>query len=200
MTESYIHLHGNIYIALQAFSSEYQFSDNEVVVVSARSVWHEIEGSTSKEIEQLHRIAFPTLRSVILFHHIAKKIEGQNRSLKIIFRVEDLLEQQVWICFLLGCHLVVSHGMGFEETILSFKPLHQVFDQFSVAYGISFEQSLRAFCAAKCLNWIDFEVSPTLGPSSLSMIDNLVHENRSVRLFLKTSPDWIDHRYFSIWS
>jgi hypothetical protein len=51
--------------------------------------------------------------------------------------------------------MIMSHGLGFEETYLAFRPLHGFFKNTSYL-EIPVENTLRAFCCAKCLNWIDF--------------------------------------------
>ncbi len=62
---------------------------------------------------------------------------------------------QVKTLMLLGCHLVMSQGMGFEETVLAFRPLNTLL-QMNLRGISSFESILRAVCCAKCLSWIQF--------------------------------------------
>jgi hypothetical protein len=64
---------------------------------------------------------------------------------------------QIRVFLLLGCHLLISQGLGFEETVLTFRAINETFaSHYSGVPAI--EQYLRAVCCAKCLKWIDFEV------------------------------------------
>jgi hypothetical protein len=49
----------------------------------------------------------------------------------------------------------MTRGLGFEEAYLAFRPIYCLFERTS-SDGMSVEKSMRAFCCAKCLNWIDF--------------------------------------------
>ena len=86
---------------------------------------------------------------------------------------------QIRNSFFLGCHLIMSHGLGFEEAFLSLRSLHELFDRFYQESNISVEKSLRAFCCAKCLNWIDFRIST----GNDIQIDRFVHDARWCAIF-----------------
>jgi hypothetical protein len=45
--------------------------------------------------------------------------------------------------------------MGNEETLLSFKSVHVLFEKYFAASNLSVKKSLRSLCCAKCLDWID---------------------------------------------
>ncbi len=88
-------------------------------------------------------------------------------------------KQQVSIAFLLGCHLIMSNGLGFEEAYLSFKPLYGPIDRY---FGnLEFTCSLRALCCAKCLSWI---ASDSEGETMLygqMEMDEFMHYSRHTR-------------------
>ncbi len=63
-------------------------------------------------------------------------------------------EQQVAIAYMLGCYLIMSNDLGFEEVCLAFTPLYETIDR--CVGNVAFTSSLRSLCCAKCLGWIDF--------------------------------------------
>jgi hypothetical protein len=72
----------------------------------------------------------------------------------------------------------MTHGLGFEEAFLSFRSFHELFQ--SYAEGVSVENVLRAFCCAKCLNWIDFKAASDAEnkPSKSINIPEFIHYSR----------------------
>ena len=87
----------------------------------------------------------------------------QNCSGQVVVHAGVIPHVQVRMCFLLGSHFIMSHGNGFEETFLNFKPLHGLFNRFCTVEGIhsSLCKGWRSLCAAKSINWINFQESPT---------------------------------------
>jgi hypothetical protein len=86
--------------------------------------------------------------------------------------------QQVASAFLLGCYLILSTGLGFEEACLAFRPLSETIDR--CIGNVVFKNSLRALCCAKCLNWIDFRrdsESETMLHQQIE-IDEFIHYSR----------------------
>ena len=77
---------------------------------------------------------------------------------------------------LIGCHLIISKGLGFEESFLAlkaFRPFHPLFEKhFSLL-----ESLFRAVCCAKCLNWIDFSVDATESSTQIWM-EEYIHYAR----------------------
>ncbi len=65
--------------------------------------------------------------------------------------------QQVAVTFLLGCHLLMTHGLAFEEVVLALRPLQaKIGDVLGPLGCAAFSTALRAVCCARCLDWIDF--------------------------------------------
>ena len=85
--------------------------------------------------------------------------------------------KQVKAIMLLGCHLIMSQGMGFEETILAFRPLNSLL-QMKLRGISSFEAMLRAICCAKCLGWIHFRLEHTEKPDAAIHMDEYIHYAR----------------------
>ena len=98
---------------------------------------------------------------------------------------------QVRVCFLLGSHLIMTHGIGFEEVYLSFRPLHALFNHFSTEKGVhsSICKAWRALCASKCIGWINFCKSTSRNSSRDRMdcidLEEMVHY---ARYYLLLSP------------
>jgi hypothetical protein len=85
--------------------------------------------------------------------------------------------RQAKTLMLLGCHMVLSQGMAFEEAFLIFRPLHSLIQTYYT--GISaFEILLRAMCCAKCLNWIDFGLACNSRPKGCIQINEFFHYAR----------------------
>jgi hypothetical protein len=86
--------------------------------------------------------------------------------------------RQARTLMLLGCHMVISQGMGFEETFLIFRPMQSTLKTHLI--GISaFEVLLRAICCAKCLNWINFGLDSNNRPANCVQMDEFIHYARS---------------------
>jgi hypothetical protein len=171
-------LHSKIYITSQDDPPEEKLKDR--VYVQFTHILDRIENLRQKNAVSHTRAMFPTLSGIYLFDSMAKSLEQENRGLKLDFVVKNKIEEQINISLLLGCHLVMSHGLGFEETYLSFKPWHHLLEQHLSAHEISVKHLLRCFCCAKYLDWIDFRLSPTVGSTSQVIIDKLVQDERSV--------------------
>ena len=93
--------------------------------------------------------------------------------------------RQTRTLMLLGCHMVMSQGMGFEEAFLIFRPLRSLIQNH--LKGISaFEILLRAICCAKCLNWINFGLSGNIRSENCIHMDEFIHYARLGDLFLLT--------------
>ena len=78
------------------------------------------------------------------------------------------------VALLVACHLIISRGLGFEESFLAFSTLKKsLANPFSQHFNSpSFVGVLRAMCCAKCLNWVDFHKGPEsehIRPGQLDM-------------------------------
>ena len=98
-------------------------------------------------------------------------------------------QTQEAVAFLVGCHLMLSHGYGFEETILLFRPPNELIatyyaDQRHVNY--SFKNLLRAVCCAKCLGWIDFHADPETESTGYPHIDMAQNDHYSRYAMLRS--------------
>ena len=85
--------------------------------------------------------------------------------------------RQARVLFNLGCHLLMSNGLGYEETLLAFRP----FTTLIASHGpgqVWAESFWRAICCAKCLNWIDFKPMQAEGSCEKLHMDEYIHYAR----------------------
>jgi hypothetical protein len=177
-----IHIHNKLYIALsddgcwsdalanRNFEDYNLFSPMETFLASDRQANERNKTQFDDSIMNIFGLS-----DIFLFDDIMKSELAKNSfGFKQLVNIGSDPVTQARSSFLLGCHLIMSHGLGFEETFLSLRPLHALFDQFSQMENISLENSLRAFCCAKCLNWIDFRIST----ENDIQIDRFVHDVR----------------------
>lgn len=164
MASATVNIYNNFYICLSDLEEAEQQLDaeREMLIPFARSTkTHDSDESMAAVLQHpcnfKKRSIFENsyLSAIFHFDAMVKRILNQHLLHKIIFCAGKDLEYQIELSILLGCHLIMTHGLGFEETFLAFRPLNSFFKQTSFL-DISLENILRAFCCAKCLNWIDF--------------------------------------------
>ncbi len=174
-----IHIHNKVYFALNDGCCTSEFNSSVYPDFSCFSPSQAAAASDLLSHEQrcgeACTAASLSLSDIFRFDDTMRKVLSNGGSrFKLVVNIGSDLVTQARNSFLLGCHLIMSHGLGFEEAFLSLRPLHKLFDQLSNDCAISVEKSLRAFCCAKCLNWIDFRISA----SNDIQIDRFVHDTR----------------------
>jgi hypothetical protein len=98
------------------------------------------------------------LEDIYEFDQLACAVEATHPTKRIVVHTGSDDSSQATIAFLMGCHMMLSHGLGFEETYLSFRRLHSIMDpQSRNGPLISVKSCLRAFCRAKCFEWLTFQ-------------------------------------------
>jgi hypothetical protein len=140
--------------------------------------------NNSLDENQLQETFFdpPNIEDVIGFDVMACALEAKCPTQKVVFHSSHDQRAQGTLAFLLGCHMMLSHGLGFEETYLAFRRLHSLMDpQSRDGPQISVKSCLRAFCRAKCSNWIIFkDLAASPSESNLSIhIRTYLHYARS---------------------
>ena len=173
-----LHVHGKVYIRSNGSSSKIHEANKSQALPSQL---HEVQmchlvhaigdSSTTMYLGSLSEIQFFNSKAA---EYVAKYHDFES---KIVFTTESTIDARE--LFMIGCHLIINHGLGFEETYLSLKPFNKYFSECSPICGDSFETWLRCFCCAKCLDWIDFRVSPqyTAGNHTIQ-IDKFIHDDR----------------------
>jgi hypothetical protein len=125
---------------------------------------HDPEISCEEPNQDATAFSAPSVEDIFRFDQMACALEARNPTHKIVFQSRLDQHSQAILVFLMGCHMMLSHGLGFEETYLAFGCLHRIMDP---GPQISVKSCLRAFCRAKCSNWITFK-----GPMTASPGDN----------------------------
>lgn len=155
---SFIHVHNRLYLALydakQAeIMAQHELKQNFLVVPIASLKACPIHG-IKEDSESFNP---SSLIEIFKFDEMACTLERKNPQMKLVFCTGAGQSSQIRVAFLIGCHMIMSHGIGFEETHLAFKHFHVLFERFSPADGgVSVQSCWRALSRAKCLNWVDF--------------------------------------------
>jgi hypothetical protein len=101
------------------------------------------------------------LGDILKFNATVGSLERKKPRMKLVFQAGRDRSIQAQMTFLLGCHMIMSHGVGFEETFLAFQTLYRdsTFNHFGQSGMSEVCQSIkscwRAMCYAKCLSWVD---------------------------------------------
>jgi hypothetical protein len=122
------------------------------------------------------------LEDIYEFDRIACAVEATYPTKRIVVPTGSDSSSRATIAFLMGCHMMLSHGLGFEETYLAFRRLHSIMDpQSSNGPQITVKSCLRAFCRAKCFQWITFQDPSENSPDTQGsiQIDEYLHYARS---------------------
>jgi hypothetical protein len=113
----------------------------------------------------------PSVEDIFRFDQMACALETKNPTHKIVFQTKLDQHSQATHTFLMGCHMILSHGLGFEETFLAFRRLHSIMDPHPHnTPQISVKSCLRAFCRVKCSNWIIFKGPMAASPECSNSI------------------------------
>ena len=117
-----------------------------------------------------------SLESIFRFDAMMQKLlTKQTKHVVVCPGFEE--NRQVKTLMLLGCHMIMSRGMSFEETVLAFRPLNTLL-QMNLRGISSFEAVLRAMCCAKCLSWIHFGLEQTNKMDDGIQMDEYIHYAR----------------------
>ena len=99
----------------------------------------------------------------------------------LVFLIGREINQQKKSLFLIGCHLILTHGLEFEEACLSLKRfsgfIDDKFSEWSVGTG------LRSFCCAKCMDWFCLTIqksTQTVSARNATRFDQLIQDDGCV--------------------
>jgi hypothetical protein len=168
-------VYGNIYLSFLDFDQARQLSC-QVELTGFRLVpSFDCERTCCGADENVMDYRMTSLGHIFRFDDMVKGIQGGCSGQKILFCTGPELFRQIRIAYLIGCHLIMAHGLGFEETYLAFNSMRGRDDL--CLEGRTFVQtSLRAVCCSKCLNWIDFRAEDH--STSRIEMDEFIHYAR----------------------
>jgi hypothetical protein len=156
-----MYVHNRLYLALISPEQAGGIIQDEP---SARFLLAPLSSLKKCEIENSASFAPSTLAEIYRFDEAARAQQRRHPCMKIVFPTGPHRTAQVKTAFMLGCHMIMSHGCGFEETFLAFKNVGQIFGESDIADNeVSVKSCWRAMCQAKCRNWIDFTMSEFSG-------------------------------------
>ena len=163
---SFLHVYNRIYLALlheqhAEIISKSILTFNYVIVPLTRcQVEVEIEQSQPGPSDRFHP---PSLGDIFKFDEIASSLQRKHPRMKLVFQAGEDKAIQLKMAFLIGCHMMMRHDCGFEETYLSFKGMQSLFDSKAPesADTVSITSCWRAFYCAKRLNWMEFDTVAT---------------------------------------
>jgi hypothetical protein len=119
-----------------------------------------------------------TLEEIYRFDEIIKNAmanDSRHDQVLICAGLEPC--RQVRVLFLLGCHLIMSQGLGFEETVLAYRPFKSLIAD-HCSDDVRLEEYWRGLCCAKCLAWIDFNKCQDDQSESGIQMDEYMHYAR----------------------
>jgi hypothetical protein len=170
-----LHLHGKLYMALSYAPKlvkqtiEWGFDINVVGLNGQTRNDFVIKGCAGEHfsLQQTYRFdrSMDSLTKKSPHHHFIACL-----SLNSTHRTSQL--------FLLGCHLIMSYKLSFEEALLALRPSRYSEDAALIS---ALENSLRGFCCAKCLNWIDFNSDIPEDAQPYLQMDEYMHYSRFAR-------------------
>jgi hypothetical protein len=163
LVKAFFHIHNRFYLALLDSSqaeliSRHVLNANYMVLPLTMTNVDEISARVSKA-NPAAAFSPAFLGDLLKFDDAIGAVERRRSRMKLVFQTGSDPKVQVQMAFMLGCHMIMSHGVGFEETCLAFKNLHTLFAETGASdeHGVSMRSCWRAICCAKALSWIDLK-------------------------------------------
>ena len=161
---SFLHVYNRIYVALLDVRQAEIISKNVltcnycIVPLSAFDV-----AELCEPFRDSDSFTPASLGDIFKFDEIASSLQRKHPRMKLVFQAGEDKAIQLKVVFLLGCHMMMRHDCGFEETYLSFKGMQSLFDSKAPesADTVSITSCWRAFYCAKRLNWMEFDTVAT---------------------------------------
>jgi hypothetical protein len=153
-----VHIHNNFFVAPCDVTRASDLQENSSVASFLIPVLQDVVAAESDaSLRCLDSDGFTpsSLSAISRFDEKMKNIEAAHPHSNLVFCTSTQDRYQIRLAFLLGCHLILEQGLGFEETYLAFRPLEKILPD-EPSHKISMQIALRAFCCAKCMGWIDF--------------------------------------------
>ncbi len=135
-----------------------------------------------------------SLADIYNFDKLANEIIRKNADHKFVFCASANPRVQSKVVFLLGCHLIMSYGLGWEDCEAHFADLQDVLDQYAPVYDNhpSLRHCWHAIQCAQRMGWIDFRdlVVDADEDDDISCIhmEEYLHYARSVHFVGNSTP------------
>ena len=158
---SFLFVHNRLYLALfdgeqaEIVSKNILTLNYFVVPLSISTV----SNTCSKSFEAHTPFDPPSLRDIFEFDQIASSLERKYPRTKLVFQTGSDRDVQIKMAFLIGCHMIMSHGLELDETIQCFRGMHSLFESKTPNSSeiVSVLSCWHAFYCAKCLNWMGLD-------------------------------------------
>ncbi len=112
--------------------------------------------STSQEMwenDTAGEVLPASLIELYRFDEMANQIARRNADHKLVFSGGRNLQLQMRAAFLIGCHMIMSHGLDAENVFQIFKS----FGEFFTGTQAGILDCWRALYRAKNVGWVDFQ-------------------------------------------
>jgi hypothetical protein len=172
--EFLIPIHNRVYLLDRNLSND--FSSDQVLDLNAKLI-------NLSELNIFERnLVDISIADIFCVCNAAHATELKSPSTKIIFctggsYLENTNDQQIKLAFLAGCYLIMYNGCGYEETLVSFKRFQPSFDD-QTESSVSVQDCWRAMCQAKCMNWIDFQLTSEPDHGAVMCMEEYTHYAR----------------------
>jgi hypothetical protein len=186
--ETYLYVHNRLFLVLSdkgpssVVSKHISDLHYHVVPLFASHINEIIHREAEQHPSGEFRFTTPRLKDILEFDQMACALEKKNPVTKIVYQAGSDRITQSTLSFLVGCHMMISHGLGYEETYLAFGSIRHLLEPSSFDQpSISVKSCLRAFCRAKCSDWITFKEQTDDSPEKPGSIhiDEYLHYARS---------------------
>ena len=172
---SFFRVYDNLYMAFfhgdQAkVLARHELKSNFLVVpILMEDQYRLCEGGSSSSNMEHNAFSPSSLTEIFKFDEMACALERNNTKTRLVFCTGGSHASQARLAFLVGCHMMMSHGTTLDDTIQYFRNLHGLFHQFASTNGgnVSVQSCWRALSSARSLHWIDFRKVPIHSPQTL---------------------------------
>jgi hypothetical protein len=172
---SFVNIHSRLYLALYTEEQTERIAQHELICHFL--IVPLLPSPSSMQIEEQNIIS-SSLEEIYKFDQMCHAVMRQNENTKIVFCTGCDQGHQFKITFLLGCHMIMSHGLSSERVLTQFRSLKEMFD--ADGEDGSMQSSWRAISWAKEMGWIDFRETFERGLDKMNVIqmDEYLHYSR----------------------
>ena len=153
---SFYHVHKQMYLALHEEEqtkslAEHSWKHKSVVVNMSMNCRYTQNCGLTESFSPA------SLVEIYRFDEMANQVSRRNIDNKLIFAAGLSVHVQARVAFLVGCHLIMSHGLDAEQTHSIFKNFEEFFIFEDKDNNINNLACWRALYTAKNATWVDFQ-------------------------------------------